>query len=156
MLSYLYVTRWDDAVEPYDTAAHRESLPVAPHVLLSSFQNSAADSVIEDVIEVSQQLCSIADPDPFVMKTRKHRIDDQGCHCLTIIFLKGRLETAEESECRDNQDELNCLSACNFLTAPLLNQRRKQPIKPKELPGFSSHKDCSGVPPARSEGPGGL
>ena len=92
-------TRWDDAVEPYDTTAHRESLPVAPHVLLSSFQNSAADSVIEDVIEVSQQLCSIADADPLVMKTRKHRIADQRCHCLTIIFLKGRLETAEESEC---------------------------------------------------------
>lgn len=71
-----------------------------PHTSFSvAFRIRAADPGIEDVIEVSQELFSISDQDLLVMKTGQHWIGDQSSYCLTVIVLKGRLETAEESEC---------------------------------------------------------
>ena len=88
--------RWNDAFEPYCTPIHRESSRVAPNVFLAAIQNYATDSFIENLIEVSQQLGPIANLDDLVMNARLHRIGDQGCHCLTVILAKCRLEFAEE------------------------------------------------------------
>ena len=79
----------DDAVEPHSTCAHRESLPVAPYILLGRIQNRTADSSIEDVIEVSQELMLIAYADPLVIDAGQHRIVDHSCDCLMVLALEG-------------------------------------------------------------------
>lgn len=77
---------WNNTVKPDSASVYGEAPPVTPHILFRCIQNYAANSGVEDLVEVGQQLRPSTNAGWPVMHANQGRIRNERCYRWTIII----------------------------------------------------------------------